>query len=1190
MAEQPYRYGQYQQPIFQPASSSDATQPSHFSATSQMPTTAPPYSTFTQTAYEHNANRIPGLGLGNGSTVPPPFLSGVTMNWSAPVQPVQTSQHYSMPQQPHPSQQLPVNPTAQTQKDAASEEGELSEGEFEDLYEPKDATSFPKAASRNDSLGDPDGSSIYDPNTPQNGNIVSTSSNPNHQPPPPQEDSTPSDEDWEPSYQDRERSGSYSPYLSPREVHRKLPALKNTVSEPKGMATSADVTSMPGVSVGGNLSNGTPQPALHPFPNGSATKGPDKEPTPNLSEQKKQALQAILGLVPLKVRYQDYIEEGLDPSVVKALFTELGLDTSVPKPAATVPKVAVTSGISSLPPKPPSIAPPKQQSSAQPHTQAKQDKPGVESNAKDTSNTVKSAAEERKDKIARKLAAMAQKSTSAPVTAPIIPVISATLTQTPTSAAPPISSASSDASKASPKDVLQPAAKPDTTASATPVISKTKAENNALLQQKLAALKKKQAQLAADKALAVPNENTLTRPSSVTSPHPVAVSKGDGHPISAVSSSNGVSPTSDLIPTAPSVNNQTLDIIPPSTEPQRDTRDSSIPGLSVSVPSQTKQSSGRGVKRPVASDFDDYTPAYETLKRTRTDETLIIDVSDDEDVEMDMGSPADETAPPTDSLNLPSRQTLGAFPPLSDTTNRKHRLSPASSSAATPPVRGIKLDFLHKQIEETKRMIAEREAKKAAKQAILNMSPKPSTPAAQEMVSSPKTPRTDEITAGIRNASSVRRDRIVSYELPRITATMKEKQDRLKLIVAQAAQLELELQDDVKEKQKLDAEMEELMDIPTDATPQPQQPSADASTPMNNSDDVSGPVTEPADDSAASVQDEGSDPTPIATSSANDEALQAAISKDNNESPDIPMADASPSTDDTSAESSGDMVSESLSNEQLEPENGEEEQIAQETNKDLSRPDAIDDETALPEVAFTAIGTHPLESDGPTSEPENNSQSISEPPQSEVKAYEPTPAENTFSENIQPEEQEKSERDDASPNEPEINGISEVMDLSHVETVNIEDEPRAPQPSVEDAVAYESPLSYFRAYRFHPRFFDEVPGGLKSMTFSAKIDPMQAICPQVLAGEQCPNGPQCQYQHFDTMAVSDTDIITQLGSADMFVGETRIKFIEGLKRVLNDLKANRVRDFDRITKAIIKHRQEFLDDKTKVLALEPSTT
>lgn len=54
----------------------------------------------------------------------------------------------------------------------------------------------------------------------------------------------------------------------------------------------------------------------------------------------------------------------------------------------------------------------------------------------------------------------------------------------------------------------------------------------------------------------------------------------------------------------------------------------------------------------------------------------------------------------------------------------------------------------------------------------------------------------------------------------------------------------------------------------------------------------------------------------------------------------------------------------------------------------------------------------------------------------------------------------------------------------------------------------------------------------------------------------------------------------------MFSGESKLRFIEGLKKVLNDLKANKVKDFDRITKAIVEYRAEFLGDKTKVLPLD----
>lgn len=60
---------------------------------------------------------------------------------------------------------------------------------------------------------------------------------------------------------------------------------------------------------------------------------------------------------------------------------------------------------------------------------------------------------------------------------------------------------------------------------------------------------------------------------------------------------------------------------------------------------------------------------------------------------------------------------------------------------------------------------------------------------------------------------------------------------------------------------------------------------------------------------------------------------------------------------------------------------------------------------------------------------------------------------------------------------------------------------------------YESPLKQFRAYRFHPSFKQDVPGGLKSKTYSHKIDLMNEFCRYELAGGIC-NDPTCDSQHF----------------------------------------------------------------------------
>lgn len=66
-------------------------------------------------------------------------------------------------------------------------------------------------------------------------------------------------------------------------------------------------------------------------------------------------------------------------------------------------------------------------------------------------------------------------------------------------------------------------------------------------------------------------------------------------------------------------------------------------------------------------------------------------------------------------------------------------------------------------------------------------------------------------------------------------------------------------------------------------------------------------------------------------------------------------------------------------------------------------------------------------------------------------------------------------------------------------------------------VPYESPLRYFRAYRFHPEYSRSVAGGLRSLTYSNKIDVKQEMCPDELANSNCPRGKECLFQHFESM-------------------------------------------------------------------------
>ncbi|QSZ35032.1 hypothetical protein DSL72_007895 [Monilinia vaccinii-corymbosi] len=135
---------------------------------------------------------------------------------------------------------------------------------------------------------------------------------------------------------------------------------------------------------------------------------------------------------------------------------------------------------------------------------------------------------------------------------------------------------------------------------------------------------------------------------------------------------------------------------------------------------------------------------------------------------------------------------------------------------------------------------------------------------------------------------------------------------------------------------------------------------------------------------------------------------------------------------------------------------------------------------------------------------------------------------------------------------------------------------------------YESPLKFFHAFRFHPQYKQQVPGGLKSITYTNKIDATKELCRYELMGGIC-NDNTCEFQHFREMGLPDDAILTVLGSPDEFAGEQRERFVEGLKSLLAHLRARKIKDFDEIASKIVAHRAEFLGDPSKVLSLEGTT-
>ncbi|CAP67611.1 uncharacterized protein PODANS_1_15040 [Podospora anserina S mat+] len=67
------------------------------------------------------------------------------------------------------------------------------------------------------------------------------------------------------------------------------------------------------------------------------------------------------------------------------------------------------------------------------------------------------------------------------------------------------------------------------------------------------------------------------------------------------------------------------------------------------------------------------------------------------------------------------------------------------------------------------------------------------------------------------------------------------------------------------------------------------------------------------------------------------------------------------------------------------------------------------------------------------------------------------------------------------------------------------------------SMPYKSPLHIFRAYRFHPEFEQTVPNGVKSLTYSSRVDVQKPLCPYELNNQQCPEN--CEFQHFSNIKI-----------------------------------------------------------------------
>jgi len=67
---------------------------------------------------------------------------------------------------------------------------------------------------------------------------------------------------------------------------------------------------------------------------------------------------------------------------------------------------------------------------------------------------------------------------------------------------------------------------------------------------------------------------------------------------------------------------------------------------------------------------------------------------------------------------------------------------------------------------------------------------------------------------------------------------------------------------------------------------------------------------------------------------------------------------------------------------------------------------------------------------------------------------------------------------------------------------------------------------------------------------------------------------------------ADERILLELSNSDMFDGEDKVRFVEGLRALLHRFKADKIRDFETIARGIIEYRFQHIGDRSKLLPLD----
>ncbi|RHZ63919.1 uncharacterized protein CDV56_108713 [Aspergillus thermomutatus] len=1008
----------------------------------------------------------------------------------------------------------------------------------------------------------------------------------------------------------------------------------------------------------------------------------------SLAQLRIQAQGALLSLAPHNIRYSELVGEGIHPAVLRQLYEEVGIRVSTPQPDGVSPTINPPAKSVDVPG---NLAAAGLESSSSSNVGTGHAPVTLDHAKRETKMPVTAAAAnmpasvpaptaqpstpakplERKEVIARMLAAKAAKASGAPSTPQTDSAKEAPSSESPVSALIGKGAAVSSERETPPKDRDM----------------RTREKNKAqteLARQRIEQLKKQGLVRSQQKA------------------------QTDSLPREEVRQSNGSSPAPVSQASNTPMIQHPLPVRPPDPEP---TAPSRIPGLFMtdSEPSVTRvlglvvdstpQPHVNQRKRPRASDFDEpsLTPkrSHNGVNHNVSEDRLIIDISDDEfygddeNDEMEI-EPAGKTSPKGGSVGPAG--SFRTFPSSADSLQRPVVSSQGISTSATPQNhRNHDQEDLrkkHLEIQAMHRRIAELEQRKQAKLAASRtQSPRPSEiavsstavnpmsadqenqtsnvtlqpvahklppqvallDAAAEAILSvpaddsdnPETLSSESIAriSALKDAdhleemrSKLLRKKEIESGVPALDAEIQKSEARLAEVKIQEQNLLRDIargkegrQQLLEELHSLNLELKgltleelEIAQRKLDAKEQVQASDEGSIHPQSSPARYGSSLADvPAAEERSQVVARSVQGSPISRLASQAEpSATSDLSMDADESDDaVDLAnDASSSSP---SESLGSAMDESAdSSEGSVPADGEESMECETPTSEPCVPEAL---SSIPETDQKTVEGEinpdhalPERPRVPHAPDAGNAADVLPPNAQEVRELEKQVSrESSISDAYEPPEPEA----DSSPADSVYTPPFSPVSLASVKSAEVFGVERAdmplmgkvqelevqPQTSSQQKIGlsnnepleekahrftpYVSPLRWFKAYRYHPRFTENVSGGFRSLTYSHNIDSEKYLCPYEATGGVC-NDRSCDFQHFRDMTLSDDKILVQMGSLrEGKTPEEKDQYIAGLKQIINEMRRDKVKDFNTVATEIAAYRRRFLQDPSRVLPL-----